>query len=263
MSSRKTRRGILAGLQWILSLALSLSMQELAAAEVRIHVIETDPASPSTLGHWEQFHLHLGYETDRNIRIYVDAFTGNTPVPSINGGSPLYEPGRGEAHVWVAHTQPVRVDKLVVRAEDRGTRVAQIDIPVELTWTGIKQPATRQPAAWVERFRAENVRRQRAEYVAYMNRPVPWWEHALFFAMAWAGPGYVILQIALLRRYHGRWRRAAAVPVVPMIGVLMYTVYAFQAGSNVFPLVMIFVSPFALLYLLGLIAIHRVTQGTS
>jgi len=251
-----------AGLQWILPLVLVFVNHQPAAGEVRINVIETDPPTPFTLGHWEQFHLHIRYETDRAIRIYVDAFFGNQRVPSITGGSPLYEPGSGETDVWVAYTDPARVDRIVVRAEDKGTRVTQTELPVELTWTGIKPLTPRHPAAWVERFRVENERRYKADYTAYMNRPVPWWEH-LIFLLPWAVPGYVILQIRLLRRYREGWRRAAAVPIVPMVGVLIYTVYAFQAGSNLFPLVLLFTSPFALMYLLGLMAIRRVVLQNS
>jgi len=233
-----------------------------AAGEVRIQVIETDPPTPSTLGHWEQFQLHIGYETDRAIRIYVDTFFGNQRIPSINGGSPPYEPGNGETDVWVAYIEPAQVDKIVVRAEDKGIRVAQAELPVELIWTGIKQPRSRLPATWVERFRVENERRHKAEYNAYMNRPVSWREH-LIFLLPWAVPGYVIVQITLLRRYRDGWRLAAAVPVMPMVGVLIYTAYALFADSNLFPLVLMFTSPFALLYLLGLAALHRVVQKNS
>jgi hypothetical protein len=257
------RRRTVAGLRWILSLVFLLSTQQTVAGEVRIHVIETDPPAPATLGHWEQFHLHIGYETDRPIRIYVEAFFGNQRTPSMTGGSPLYEPGSGETDVWIAYTEPVRVDKIVVRAEDKGTRVTQAELPVELTWTGIKSLTPRHPAPWVERIRVENERRYQAERQAYMNRPEPWWENALFFLLPWAVPGYFIVQIALLRRYRGGWRYAAAVPAVPMAGVLIYTVFALLAGSNLFPLVLIFVSPFALMYLLGLMAIRRVVLQNS
>jgi hypothetical protein len=263
MSLQSTHRyRTVASLKWVIPFLLLLLIHQPAAGEVRIQVIETDPPTPSTLGHWEEFHLHIGYETDRAIRIYVDAFFGHQRVPSINGGSPLYEPGNGETDVWVAYTEPARVDKIVVRAEDKGTRVAQAELPVELTWTGIKQPNSRLPASWVERFRVENERRHKAEYTAYMNRPTSWWEH-LVFLLPWAVPGYVIVQITLLRRYRDGWRLAAAVPVVPMVGVLIYTAYALFAGSNLFPLVLIFTSPFALLYLLGVVTVRRLVLQNS
>lgn len=258
-----TRRRSFALLRWILSLLLLAWLHEPALGAVQLHVIETDPPSPSSLGHWEEFHVHLGYETDQAIHIYVEAFHGHSRVSSFTSASPLYPAGRGEADVWVAHDKPAQVDRIVARADARNTRQAQIDIPVQLTWTGIRQTPPRQPAAWIERLRAENASRLNAELEAHRNRPEPWWENVLFFLMMWAGLVYVIMQIRLLRRYHDGWRYAALVPVIPMVGVLIYTVYAFQAGSNIFPLVLILTSPFALVYLLGLMTVHRVALRTS
>jgi hypothetical protein len=250
-----------AGRRCVLALLLVLSGATAAAAEVRVQVLETDPPSPATLGHWEPFHLRIGYDSDRTIRVRGDAFFQGKRVTSISSGSPRYEPGTGEAYVWLAYTDAARVDKVVIFAKDDVTRnpLAQAEIAVDLTWTGIKQPeGTRARAGWVERLQAETERRSKAESAAYMNRPLPWWEGVLSFAMAWSVPGYLVLQVVLLRRYRGRWRLAAAVPALPMAVVLVYTVYAFRAGSNLFPLGLIFTSPFALLYLIGVIVVRRV-----
>ncbi len=250
-----------AGRWWcVFPTLLLLSGSPSAGAEVRVQVLETDPASPATLGHWEPFHLRIGYDSDRTIRVRGEALFQGKRVTSISSGSPRYEPGTGEAYVWLAYTEAARVDKVIITAEDDVTRkpLAGAEIVVDLTWTGVRQPENpRAPAGWVERLRAENERRTKAEIATYMNRPVPWWEGTLFFAAVWAGPVYLVLQVVLLWRYRAGWRVAAAVPVLPMTGVLIYTVYAYQAGSNLFPLVLIFTSPFALLYLLGLIAVRR------
>ncbi|MGH7165332.1 MAG: hypothetical protein ACREIS_07400 [Nitrospiraceae bacterium] len=245
----------------VLPLLLLLVGFPAAAAEVRVQVLETDPPFPATLGHWEPFHVRIGYDADRTIRVRGDAFFQGKRVTSISSGSPRYEPGAGEAYVWLAYTEAARVDKVVVTAEDDVTRkpLARTELAVDLTWTGVKQAEPpRARADWVERLRAENERRSKAESTAYMNRPVPWWEGALFFAAIWAGPFYLVLQVVLLRRFRGGWRLAAAVPAVPMTGVLTYTVYAYQAGSNLFPLILIFTGPFALLYLLGLMGVRHV-----
>ncbi|MGH7233617.1 MAG: hypothetical protein ACREJU_19985 [Nitrospiraceae bacterium] len=253
--------GNIAGWRCVFALFLLVAPSPIAAAEPRVQVIETAPSSPATLGHWEPFHLRIGYVADRAIRVRANAFFQNKQVTSISSGSPRYEPGTEEAYVWLAYTEAARVDKILVTAEDDATRkpLAQTELPVDLTWTGIKQPMASRPYAdWVERMRAENERRSKAETVAYMNRPAPWWEGGLSLALIWAGPFYFVMQVALLKRFREGWRRAAAVPAVPMVGVLIYTVYAFLAGSNLFPLILIFTAPFALLYLLGLIVVRHV-----
>ena len=63
-------------------------------------------------------------------------------------------------------------------------------------------------------------------------------------------PGYWILQVVLARRYDGGWRVAALLPLAVMIPLALYTAFAFAAGSNLWPLLIIFVSPLGFLYLI-------------
>src|SRR6185312_3621769 len=126
-----------------------------ARAEVGVQILATDPASPATLGKWQRFSLHIGYTSDIPIRIRAHPFFAGKPVPAINGGSPLYGAGAGEALFWLAFTNPRQVDSLVVTAEAQdGKIVARTDLPVDLTWTG-KPAATPVPPEWVTRLMAE------------------------------------------------------------------------------------------------------------
>ena len=61
----------------------------------------------------------------------------------------------------------------------------------------------------------------------------------------------------MLRRLQGGWWVAALVPLVPMASVALYTVSAYRAGSNLFPLVLIFTSPFAVPDLVALVVLRR------
>jgi hypothetical protein len=54
---------------------------------------------------------------------------------------------------------------------------------------------------------------------------------------------YWILQFVLPRRYDGGWRIAALVPLAVMVPIVLYTAFAFAAGSNLWPLLPIFVTP--------------------
>ena len=62
-------------------------------------------------------------------------------------------------------------------------------------------------------------------------------------------PGYWILQIILAKRCDGGWRIAALAPLVVMVPLVAYTAFAFAAGSNLWPLMLILVSPVAFVYL--------------
>jgi hypothetical protein len=235
-----------------------LAFPALACAEARVEVIESDPASPVTLAHWEQYFVRIAYETDQPIRVRGDAYAGGKRVTAMTSGSPRYEPGTGEALFWFSYTTPARVDRVVVWAEDEKTRqpVAKTEIGVDLEWTGQKSATRRRQADWVTHMLAEQNRRSREEIREHMDRPTPWWETMLFFAAIWSIPIYFIMQVVLLRRWRGGWRVAAAIPAVPMLFILGHAIFAFVAGSNIFPLGLIFTAAPALMCLLVLMAVR-------
>jgi hypothetical protein len=236
-----------------------------AFARVSVRILGTDPTPPASLGHWEPFHLRVGYETDRPMRVRADAFFRGERVTSITSPSPRQEPGAGEAYFWLAYSEPARVDRIVVRAEDErtGQPLAESELAVDLTFTGQKPAQARTPAEWAQRMQADADRRVQAEFDAYANRPTPAWQTLLFFAATWSVPGYWIVQALLLWRLrgHGRWQLAAALPLLPMTGFLLHAVVAFFAGSNLFPLFLIFASLPFLLYLAALWLLWRTRGG--
>jgi len=72
-------------------------------------------------------------------------------------------------------------------------------------------------------------------------------------------PAYFFLQYFTLARYRGGWRMAALAPLVVMLPLVGHAILAFLAGSNLWPLLLILVSPIAFLYLvvLGIIRAIR------
>lgn len=234
----------------------------LARAEVRVQIIESDPPAPATLGHWEEFHLRIAYDTDVPVRIRAYPYLAGKPVPGMTSGSLRHGPGRGEALYWIAYTKPARVDHIIVQAQDDRTQkpVAQTEIAVNLFWTGQQPAVRRQKADWVVRIQAENDRIMREEAREYASRPRPWWEPVLFLAASWAVPLYFIVQVVVLWRWRGGWRLAAAIPAVPMLLVLLHAIYAFYAGSNIFPIFLIFFCLPALIYLVILMVLRRLRR---
>jgi len=75
---------------------------------------------------------------------------------------------------------------------------------------------------------------------------------------------YPVLQASALRKMHGGWRALAALPLLPMAVVLSATVIGLVQGSNLWPLLLIFTAPVALIYLFILRFVHarRATGGT-
>jgi len=77
-----------------------------------------------------------------------------------------------------------------------------------------------------------------------------------------AVPTCAALQIRMALRYRGGWRTAALAPLVVMVPLLIYTAAAFIAQSNLWPLLPILVSSFALGYLAIVAVLHaRLAAG--
>lgn len=76
----------------------------------------------------------------------------------------------------------------------------------------------------------------------------------LFFGPALA---YPFLQVLALVRTTGGVRVAAALPLLLMVPVLVWTAVAYSREANLWPLTLIFASPVAVLYLIVVLAVGR------
>lgn len=61
----------------------------------------------------------------------------------------------------------------------------------------------------------------------------------------------------------GRWRLAAAAPLIATVPLMLHAAYAFAAGVNLWPLLLIFCLSVATLYLLGLAGMHSIAVERS
>ncbi|HEX5475003.1 MAG TPA: hypothetical protein VFX12_10110, partial [Vicinamibacterales bacterium] len=132
-------------------------------AEVRVRVVETDPASPATLGRDETFYVRIEYDTDEPIRIWARPFFQGTPVAAKSNPSITYT-GRGEALGWFALDDAVDVDEIrIIVGGGTPYRESQATTyPVSLSGSG-HAAAPRRPAEWVaplERAAADAARRE-------------------------------------------------------------------------------------------------------
>jgi uncharacterized integral membrane protein len=72
--------------------------------------------------------------------------------------------------------------------------------------------------------------------------------------------GYPILQVLAIRRMRGGWLVLALLPLLVMIPVLFVTFQALSHGSNLWPIILIFVAPALLAYLIILLVAHARVQ---
>lgn len=242
------------------ALALAITILVIAGAsraEIRVQILASDPPSAATLGRWERFFLRIGYKTDQPVVLSAQPYFMGKRVSAPTGGSPRVGPGEGEAYFWFAVVEAQKVDMVAVTAEtERGKVLAESRIAVDLTWTGAPRAVERARAPWVQQ-RLDAEKRAQAERKSSPFDEQPGWLDGIAIAFMAAVPLYPVMQLLLLWRMRGGWRMATALPLILMVPVLLYTVFAYLHGSNIFPLVLIFTSPLAALYLLVIMLLRR------
>jgi hypothetical protein len=143
-----------------------------------------------------------------------------------------------------------------------GKFLTQTSLPVELAWSGGPVPP-KPRAEWVQRLKSEQQNRARTESEAQTVTPFAQLMDLFAEAMMLAVPGYILLQIVLLWRLSGRWRKAAAAPLLPMGAIVVYTIYAVVDGSNIAPIVLAFTAPLAFIYLAIIAWLSRMRNGPA
>jgi hypothetical protein len=190
------------------------------------------------------------YQSAVPIRILVSGdYRGDLVAGFAQDGEELFPAGDRAATVWLAYPAERRIDRVRVRLWNANhTRIAEATFPIEAAWSSAGQssaPAPREVNSWVAGLtpgqRARLPERSSAAGEASGFDPLD-----LFFLGV---PGYFLLQLALTARTSGGWRKATLAPAVVMAPVLAFTVLAFAAQSNLWPLLLLLTAPLACLYL--------------
>lgn len=226
-----------------------------SAADPAVQVLETDPVSGAALQGREPLYVRIAYDSEIPLRFQAQAYHNGTPVErsAAFNPAPVYPAGRGEAVAWIAFDQYTRIDAVGIRVmNERWQPVLTVTHPVAMEWSGVMPEQWRKPAAWAQRLsdaQQSMVVRAARDYSAEQSDG---WGNLLILLMGLSLPGYLILQIWLWLSSRGGWRKAALAPLLLMVPLLLYTLFALLAGSNLWPLMLLFLTPLAFVYLLVL-----------
>jgi hypothetical protein len=166
--------------------------------------------------------------------------------------APEYPAGAGEAIAWIAYSGKTEIDLLrIVVSDQHWKTVDKRSLPLRMSWNGRPSKIWRTPAEWA---RTLNTQQQDMTRQTMGGEPpsaggMMLWG-TLLMLMGWSIPGYIALQIYMLIKYQGRWRKLALLPLWGMIPLCAYTLLALLAGSNLWPLLLLLLGPCAFIYLL-------------
>jgi hypothetical protein len=226
-------------------------------------IIETDPASETILYAREQVYIRVAYESNIPLRFQAAGYSGGAEIrkSAEMNPSPAYGPGSGEAVGWITYRDKTSIDEIRLDVFDQNWKMLDsLSIPLNMQWNGVVTETRREPAAWAKVLSAEQQNIVRSTHVSPGEDSAFW--GVLIMLMGWSIPGYFILQVYMYRKYTEGWRKAALLPLWVMVPLVIYTLFALAAGSNLWPLMLLFITPFAFIYLLGVMLVKNHQKST-
>lgn len=238
-----------------LLLSTVLAVYSTLSAALGVELIETSPKSPAVLNQDEALYVLIRYKSDQPLRFQaIGKNLGQKLIERVRfNPSQAYPAGEGEAIAWVAYDKATEIDSITVTVYDANWQPLQTkSMLLSAGWQGDRGRSNHPIASWAERLN-----RQQQSSIGQHQAPISSRE-ALFVQLLFLSiPLYWFLQIVLLFKWTGSWKKLACFPLIFSVPLLLYTLYALYAGSNLWPLMMLFITPFILLGLLIIIGYKK------
>jgi hypothetical protein len=231
---------------------------------VALKIVRTEPSRNFLLPRFGTIYMEVAYTSGLPLRLQAQGYKDGKPYEEgeAMNASVIHPAGSGRALVWVSYGEPAKIDEIRITAyDDRWKPLTALHFARPAQWLERTAGTRATRPDWVRALTArENAiaEEYRADHPAEMNA-----SGALFFDLLFLSlPGYLVLQAAALLTFQGRWRKASMAALLVMVPAAAHAVLALAAGSNLWPLVLLFAAPFAFVYLVLLFAIRFLSRIT-
>jgi hypothetical protein len=222
-----------------------------------VQIVQNHPTLFGQLGHGDAVFLRLSYSSETPLRFRLEGYAeGKRVTESRSNPAPIYPAGQGEALVWMAYESPAAIDEVKIIVLDVRWQALAVKVArARLRWENGGATSNPTQPEWLIRLNQEQQ--------AMASKPEPktgdetesWFTTDMVVTLAWAAViAYLVLQAPMAIWFAGKWRWAARAPLIATVPVLLYSIGALAAGSALWPLALLMLSPFALVYLVGLLA---------
>lgn len=211
---------------------------------LEVAAVDPDNAGQITLNH--NLSLKVHFTSSVPIRLTAEGRFQGRVVQDLSNASPVYPPGVGDALVWISYRQPTQIDEVLVHAFDENFKpLTTLAVPISVEWaTNVPMQTV---APWVRSTAAEQTRLI-SQAVRVNASGFDLFGTALFAFLYLSILGYPFLQAYSL--WKDGWFGLAGVPLLLMIPLFIHAGSALMAGSNLWPLLLLFGAPFAFGYLI-------------
>lgn len=240
-------------------------------AKTTVEVVDTDPAGNIvTLGRDQNFYLHLHYESDQPVKIWVKPYFQGKVVSAGSNPSRVYPPGSGEALGWFFLFKPgEQVDEVRILAGNGSLGETPVVATYAVQVTGSDQQNTVHiKPDWVTRLSALDAAAQKENYKRLMNTPVSFGDMIMAFifmlSMFAIGILGIITPLLGVWKWKGGWRIAAFVPAALMAFVvlrLIIDISADHSSHNLWPFEILQTGALSVAIMVALTVIRKITRA--
>lgn len=232
-----------------------------AHAAHEVEVLDTyPPGRHVTLGPGEKFYVRIAWSTDTMTRIHARPYLDGREVRAWTSPSPRYDQGSGETAAWFSFTgKHDRVDEIRLFVGNSKTRLGAVH---EVSIESGASAAARPPApAWVAELESRVVEATGGPQEPPTASEERWFGGFMLVVAALAVFG-LVAPIWGFKRWRGRWRIAAA---IPMAGMGLFVVFllltaVFDPGSlGLLPFVVLMAAVPSSLFMAILFIARRLT----
>jgi hypothetical protein len=228
------------------------------AGDARIEVVATDPPDSTTLPFNANLNVRVHYVADQPVRVQAKGILAGETVPGAMNASPAYDAGEGDALAWISFRDHAYVDSVRITLADANWKTLAVrDVPLHVDWRAAAPPHVE--AAWVGPLRVDQQARITAGWRSSAADREGFLGGLVLSVVALSIPGYIALQVIAWARWKRGWRWAALAPLVGMAGAFVVSLFALFAGSNLWPIWIILLSPLACAWLLGALICRWIT----
>ncbi len=253
------------GATWLVAMVLLLSTAGAVAQGVHtVEVVDTwPPGAQVSLAPGGKFYLRIAWSTDSMTRIHARPWLEGREVAAWTSPSPRYDRGSGETVAWFSFDSAgMRADEVRIFVGNSRPRLAAVH---RVSLTSASTAAAAAPApAWVAELESRVVDATGGPREPPDPADGRWLDRFMLAVAALALFG-LLAPLWGVVRWRGRWRIAAAVPMVAMglFATFLLLTALFNPGSlNLLPLVVLMAAVPCSLFIAALF-LARMLTGAS
>lgn len=236
----------------LLGLLLSLPVPAFSAFSASI--AEMDPGAGIELDAYDKLYLHIHYESDQQVRFKVVPLRKGFEVDYgvMSSSTMLWPEGQQEALAWLSFSTTTHIDEVRIIVLDADwSKLDQFSSKVEMFWNSTPVEQQREPAEWAQKLIRKNRLRQEFAFDPNPQKKEIVYD-SYFYASVILIPVYLLLQVQFLRRWRGRWRELAAVPIISVTPLVFMALLGLGIEMRLWIIFIFRGMPLALFYLMAL-----------